>query len=341
MKILHVNFAKGFRGGERQTAALIGALAEHSDVKQSLLVRRGSELPKYLDQVANLTIIAVSKPYLSAAWSLSGFDWVHAHEAKAVKWAYWYRRFKNTPYLVTRRIIKSPSSNLLTKRAYAGAKHLVAISHYVQQVMQGYLAHNNVSVIPDSTSALPQSPAKIESLKQRFRGKRLIGHVGALVDADKGQSTIIAAAEAARETRPEYHFVLLGDGADAEWLKESSAHLANVEFVGFQEDVGSWLAVMDCFVFPSRQEGLGSSILDANAGVPVIATDVGGIPDLVKHEVTGLLIPADNALELSRSIVRLEEDKALQERCVQGAEGLIRDFTPQAVAERYLALYRA
>lgn len=141
---------------------------------------------------------------------------------------------------------------------------------------------------------------------------------------------------------PNIHFIMLGDGPDAEQLKDESKTLTNMEWLGFKQNPGDYFAALDLFVFPSRNEGLGSTLLDVmDFMVPIIASDVDGIPDIVKHEQTGLLIPVNNADALAKAILRLFNDKPLREQLATTAKEKLDNFTPATMAKRYLALYRS
>lgn len=346
MNILHVNFARGFRGGERQTLALIQSLAALPGLKQTLLVRRGSELPEYLDPGNSVRIIRGHHSMLHA-WKFgrhfSDFDVVHAHEAKAVKWAFWYQRFHQAPYIVTRRIIKSPKRNPLTFKAYARARHVVAISSYIQNVMQDYLHSNrSLPLIPDALSWHPVNQEQVEAIRASYPGKTLVGHVGALVDADKGQSVIVEAARLAKQAGSDFHFLLLGRGPDEAELKTHIDGLGNIELAGFHTDIGNWMAAFDYFVFPSHREGLGSSLLDAMAAnKPVIASAVGGIPDIVHHEETGLLVPPASGKALWQALQRLHTDVRLRKRCIHNASEALAKYSPENIAQAYLEIYQS
>jgi len=341
MKILHVNFAKGFRGGERQTVALIRALAALPEIThQTVLMRHDSPMREALVGLDGVSCLHSRKPHWRAISTCPEVDLVHAHEAKAVKWAWLHARLRGIPYLVTRRIIKSPKQKWLTHKAYSGARKTVAVSHYVADVMATYLQSDDVAVIPDSVASLPFDQQEAAALRAPYSGKFLIGHVGALVDADKGQATLIEAARLAAERRLNYQFFLLGAGADAQRLQTQAKARQNVTFLGFQTNVGTWLRVFDVFAFPSRQEGLGSSILDAmEARCPVVASDVGGIPDIVRDGETGCLVPPDDAEALLTAITALEENVDRRSHYIEGALRHLEGFQPSAVAERYRKIY--
>ena len=139
---------------------------------------------------------------------------------------------------------------------------------------------------------------------------------------------------------PDARFLMLGDGADGEALRAESQDLANVEWLGFKSNLGDYLAMLDLFAFPSRNEGLGSTLLDVmDYEVPIVASDVDGIPDLVQHEQTGLLVKPNDAEALAQALLRLYRDAPLRRRLAQQAKAGLAHYTPEAMAERYLALY--
>jgi glycosyltransferase involved in cell wall biosynthesis len=113
--------------------------------------------------------------------------------------------------------------------------------------------------------------------------------------------------------------------------------LDNIIFEGFVDNVGDYLAAFDLFAFPSLQEGLGSILIDAmNAELPIVASDVDGIPDLIQNEENGLLVsPADSAL-LAEKLVCLYEDKELSARLASKAQSDSRRLFPPVITERYL-----
>ena len=105
-------------------------------------------------------------------------------------------------------------------------------------------------------------------------------------------------------TIPEAIFLMLGDGADKEMLQQASQDVKNIKWLGFKSNLGDYLSILDLFAFPSRNEGLGSTLLDVmDYNVPIIASAVDGIPDIVHHEKTGLLVPPNDASALRNNFV--------------------------------------
>ena len=116
-----------------------------------------------------------------------------------------------------------------------------------------------------------------------------------------------------------------------------------VVFTGFRSDVAALLGVMDCFVLAStRTEGIPQSLLQAfAAGVPVVASDVGGVPEVVVDGATGLLVKADAAADLARGMERVLADPAAAERRALAGRKLVEErFSHTGVMTRLLDLYR-
>ena len=138
--------------------------------------------------------------------------------------------------------------------------------------------------------------------------------------------------------------VIIGDGALKADLLRLRADLGlndTVQFAGFIPEAQTLIGAFDVFVLCSRSEGLGSILLDAfAAGVPVVATAVGGIPELVNDGVTGLLAPPGEPVALAATIDRLLHDAALQQDLTAAARELVeREFTVARMAQRYRVVY--
>ncbi len=139
----------------------------------------------------------------------------------------------------------------------------------------------------------------------------VVGYVGRLVPI-KDLGTLIRAIAQARRELPQLRLVLAGDGEERrtlEALAGAQGLSADVRFVGWRTDLPSLYAALDLFALSSVNEGTPVSLIEAMAaGVPVIATSVGGVPDVVENGVTGVLIHAEDCDALAREIVRAATD---------------------------------
>jgi glycosyltransferase involved in cell wall biosynthesis len=339
MRICHVNLARGYRGGERQTELLIRELAARR-IEQSAILRAGDELARRLDGVPGLALRPITRPFilhvrLGRGWLL------HAHESRAAHFAHACHVVTGARYIVTRRVDNAPSPSVLTRRMYRHAAAVVAISTAIRNILQAYEPALTPRVIPSAQARLTADREAVRRIRARWPGRFLVGHVGALDNSQKGQLYLIRAARRLASSCPQMQFVLLGDGKDEAWLKREAGDLPNLSFEGYVRNVGDWLGAFDLFVFPSLHEGLGSTLLDAMSfGLPIVATRVDGIPDIVHDGENGLLVPPADEVALAQAITRLAEDPALRERLGASGRRIAADYTPERMAERYLALYR-
>ncbi|WP_158772368.1 glycosyltransferase family 4 protein [Cobetia sp. L2A1] len=357
LHVRHVNLARGFRGGERQTLNLIADLARRAKpsasgeagapIRQSLVCLQDSPL---ISELAALEL-SVTVEVIEISGRFRGHfgqpraDIVHAHEAKAVHWAWLHQRLTGTPYLLTRRVPQPVKDKAFNRLTYRAAACRVAIS----SVIESHLRERHwgeTALIPSTLAHLPSDTDAVAQLRERFGNiakaeTQVVGHVGALVDRHKGQRLLIEAARLLRESHPQLLFVCLGAGEDEAAFKAESADLDNLIWEGFHTNVGDYLEAFDLFAFPSRNEGLGSILLDVmDHGVPVIASNVDGIPDIVHDDQTGVLVPGGDADALAAAIASLAADAPRRERLVNCAREDLTRFTPCAMGKAYLALYR-
>jgi L-malate glycosyltransferase len=160
----------------------------------------------------------------------------------------------------------------------------------------------------------------------------------------KGYGHLLEAARLVQESGVGIHWVLVGEGELREELEQQCRTLGlepQVHFTGWREDVPDILAVCDLFVLPSMAEHFGRVIIEAMAmGKAVVATDAGGIPEIVRSGETGLLVPPGDATALARAVSALLADPA---RCARlGAAGRRRveaEFSLGRHVEAVEALY--
>ncbi|HEX7645507.1 MAG TPA: glycosyltransferase [Burkholderiaceae bacterium] len=340
MRIAHVNFARGFRGGERQTLNLIEGLATQG-VSQVLICRSRSELARRVGALG-VAVREVAHPLLGHLASQQ-VDLIHVHEARGAYWACIENKLRDTPYVITRRIPNPISACRITAAVYAGAAQLFGVSQDVSRHLS-QRAGRPVQTILSSSTGMKADPGLVQEIRTRLGGPDIgpvIGHVGALHDRHKGQSVLIQAFQMLLRDFPSARLVLVGEGVDRAEFERLAGGDARIHFAGFQEQVGSWIAAMDLFCFPSREEGLGSTVLDAmSLGVPVIAAAVGGLPELVGREQRGRLIANhDPASWMEAMRDALQHPRSQAARVAAAREFAARNGV-LAMSRSYLAAYR-
>lgn len=336
MRVTHVNFARAFRGGERQTLNLIEGLAERG-IDQTLICRNGSELKRRVAALG-LRAVEVSHPLLGHV-SPPPSDIIHVHEARGAYWAAIEYACRKTRYIITRRIPNPISGSRITAGVYQHAASLLGVSKdvsYRLSTQTGRAVHTILS----SATVHSAHPERVREIRQKLGGGPIIGHVGALHDHHKGQSILILAFHKLLADFPDARLLLVGDGPDRAHFESLARGDKRIFFAGFQQEVGSWIAAMDVFSFPSREEGLGSSVLDAMAlGVPVVASAVGGLPELIGRDERGLLVNDHDPENWNSSIRRMLTDDPMRVGQIGAGRQFAGNNGVAAMTNSYLALY--
>ncbi len=337
--VCHLNLAPHYRGGERQTELLIRELANRG-ISQRLVIKQGNSLVRRCADIANLDIREVASNPIAAGRAVKGARVAHAHDGRTVYSALFANLAYGIPYVITRRVVAPQSSSFLRALAYRRATAIAAISRATAVELQKRQPEIEPVIIPDASASFPVDQREVARIREQRPGKILIGHVGALDDSHKGQSTIIEAARQASDNHPDWHFLLCGDGRDEQRFRDEIGDLKNIELIGWVENVGDYLASFDIFVYPSLHEALGSTLLDAmQIGLPIVASNVGGIPDFVEDGVNGKLIAPKSVSQLISSIEQLlADDAALKNMGARNTEQAAR-YDAGAMAEAYQALY--
>jgi glycosyltransferase involved in cell wall biosynthesis len=212
----------------------------------------------------------------------------------------------------------------------SGADAVIAVSRAVASLLR----HKKVHVVyPGVEDGLPSTPAILSS-----SGPLVLGYAGRLAPI-KGLKYLIEAVAEIRETAPQIRLEIAGDGPERQILEEQCRLLRlsdTINFLGWQPDIRPFLARCDVLIQPSLSEGSSLALLEAMAAsVPVIATAVGGTPELITNGVSGLLTPPKDVAALAKAILELASDVSLRRR--MGAAGRTRaqqSFSvPRMVAE--------
>ena len=196
----------------------------------------------------------------------------------------------------------------------------------------------------DATVVKKQEPDP-ETLKGLGIGRNdlVIGTMGRLSSKSKGTVDLLHAAPIILEKLPHARFLLVGKIVPRIIKLSESIGLQNkIIFAGFRTDVPQVLACMDIYVQPSVKEALCSAIVQAMAmGKPVVATRVGGIPELVVDGQTGLLCEAENPENLAQNIIKLANQPELRHQMgLRGRERAIKHFSLDHMIDKIENIYR-
>ena len=224
-----------------------------------------------------------------------------------------------------------------------------SISHFLKDQAVGYGAdRTTIRVVPNGVDTDIFSPGPSnEELRDALElsNKRVLVSVSRLVPKN-GIDIVVAALPLLLAQYPETVLVLVGDGSERRTLEARAEKVGvrgAVRFVGSveHERTVDYLRLADVFVRPSRSEGLGSAFLEAMAaGVPVVATAVGGIPDFIRDGETGLFAESGSAESVARAVGRVLSDGALANRLSESGLTLVRSsYRWEMVAEQIAGLY--
>lgn len=179
--------------------------------------------------------------------------------------------------------------------------------------------------------------------QNRFTGSPVVGAIGSL-HPDKGHIFLIEAIPLVLEKLPHARFVLIGDGPERARLEGRVQDLglgSRVDFLGERWDTTDLFVEFDIFVLPSVVEGMPNAILEAAvAGIPVVATRVGGVPEVIQDTLTGLLVEPGSSASLASALVRAGRDETLRDRWSRNAQKLVAtQFGEQEESSRTQELY--
>ncbi|MEO8294961.1 MAG: glycosyltransferase [Gemmatimonadota bacterium] len=348
--IIHVASGREWRGGQNQVRLLANALARQGEFEQVVVTGRGTELARRLK---NSGI-----PVLETGWTISldprvllgvlqqlrgGPTLLHAHDSHALTIAVVASRLKGTPLVATRRVdfhLRRPGSWLQTDR-------VIAISEAVRSILLvDGIPEERITVVhsginPEEVRSAPL--CDIRKMLGLAPNMPLVVNVAALVP-HKDHLTLLNAAAALNQRQLEAHWVVAGDGPMKNQLINRSRELGvenRVHFIGQTQHPLGVIREASVFVMSSREEGLGTSVLDAMAlDIPVAATRAGGIPEMLS-DGAGFLVDTGDGDGLARAVERLLTDPELRNQTRAAAGRHLAGFTDIAMADGVRSVYRS
>ncbi|MDP3772424.1 MAG: glycosyltransferase family 4 protein [bacterium] len=230
--------------------------------------------------------------------------------------------------------------------------HIIVLNRHDLAAAKRFIPGKKLALIPNGIPpARGYSPADARSQLTKLLGSPipsgsfLIATIAELTK-NKNIACLVKAIAEVKTKQPErsLHAIVFGEGEERKRLEESIARYGlqtTITLAGFVPYAARFLPAFDLFVLPSTKEGLPYSIMEAMvAGIPVIATRVGGIPDLIEHEKQGLLVAPKNSQAFANAIAYAVTHH--EQRAAWGAAGRekqMRHFTLHAMLQKTTALY--
>jgi glycosyltransferase involved in cell wall biosynthesis len=357
LSVFHCDFRLCWAGGQNQLWLLTQGLALRGH-RQWIVTRPQSELAGRA-RAAGFEVIehpyrgeVDPRAYRSLRRRIAAHrpDVVHAHDSHSLMPAAIAARLaRPRPAVIGhRRVDFHIRPHALSRWKYSrGPDRLIAISGRVREVLiEDGVPASRIALIPSGIDLETPPPPEGPPLRERAgapEGAPIVLTIASLADY-KDHPTLLDAAARLKTREPMTRWVVCGAGGLLEPMRaqvERRGLSGRVRYIGFVPGARGLLPRADVFCLSSKTEGLGTSVLDAMAaGVPVVATAGGGIPEMIEHEVTGLLVPVGDGAALAAAIDRLLDDRALARRLADAARARVRDFDIQRTIDRTEALYR-
>lgn len=357
--VFHIDTEKSWRGGQQQAAYLHSGLVARG-IPSWVVCRPGFPFEAHLKDkgLPHLSIAMRNEGDFMAGWQIAkaararNVSILHLHSAHALAIGLWASLFNKKLKLIgTRRVAFPIRKNFLSRYKYTSPRmtHHVAISEAIRQVMiADGIDPDRITTIHsgvDTQRLILEKPADDFRKNIGIPEDHLIVGMVAALTVEKGYPTLLESAAEVLKTHDKVTFCALGEGADREALCRQADALGlgkRFRFMGFRKDVGAFLHIFDIFVLASHMEGLGTSILDAQSvGLPVLASRVGGIPEVIEDGVSGLLAEARNSSDFAAKLSRLVDCPALRETLGTGALASVKNFSIERTVEKNIALYHS
>ncbi|MFH1783743.1 MAG: glycosyltransferase family 4 protein [bacterium] len=289
------------------------------------------------------------------------FDIVHTHSSKAGiigRWAAklagvriivhaphghifygYFGYFKNNLFISLERLTGLITSRIITLTQIGKEDH---IKYKIAKADKFIPLYSGIEV--EKFSGFRANTNEEKKKRNIPQGAPVIGTVTRL-DPVKGNQYLISSLSEVVKFFPALKVIIVGGGSEKEKLKRYAIELGlsgNVVFIGLCDDIRPVVSTFDVFVLSSVNEGMGRCLLEAQAlGIPVVATNVGGIPEVVRDGLTGILVPARDPKAMAEAIIKLLKDKSLREKMSEAARKWVGyRFNIESMVEKISDLYQ-
>jgi N-acetyl-alpha-D-glucosaminyl L-malate synthase BshA len=291
----------------------------------------------------------INVPFLRAfSFVLSGFirgifrnfDIIHAHYTVPQGFlGLLLKYFKRRPLVITVHgsditvLSKNPAARPILRFVLKNADRVVAVSNFLKEEIK------KLGVPQEKIEVIYGGVTISEDGKEFDAAGRVITFVGSLVP-QKGVDTLI---ESFKDIKTEgTSLIIVGDGPERKRLEALAEGIGDIQFLGRRKGIKNILTKSDVLVLPSKEEGFGLVLLEAMVlGTPVIATNVGGIPEIVEEGVSGILVEKDNPKQLAVAIDRVLGDEELGKTLVENGREKAKKFTWEMMCGEIDELYES
>lgn len=358
IKVFHLSSESTWRGGEQQIIYLVEETRKLG-VEAVVGCKKDSQVEAYCKE-HNLPFRSLD---FKSAYDFStarevirickdeGFDLVQTHTSKSHTMSVISGLIGlDLPQIMTRRVDFPVKDNWFSRFKYNYSKivRIICISETIKRITEPDIKDKTKLVtIHSGTDVEKFAPYKDSDwLRKEFYLPKevvVIGNTSA-ISGQKDYPTFVSVAEKVLSERRDVHFFIIGDGPERKEIEDlvEKKNLQNkITFTGFRKNIREILPALDVFLFTSQTEGLGTSVLDAMAaGVPIVATNAGGVSEMVNHEQNGLLFPIKDVPQLTSGVLKMLDDPGLVEKLIAGGKKTVQQFSKQKTAQTTVELYK-
>jgi glycosyltransferase involved in cell wall biosynthesis len=360
-KVLHIDSESTWRGGENQVRLLLQAV-QNDDWQWHLVAPPGSEALARMSHLARTLAVPMrGARILTAAFAVAryvrrhGIQLIDCQSGRAHNLGLFVKKLcPEVKLVIHRRVDYPPAPGSWHRRKYMhpSIDRFVCISSAIQKILADFgvpparLTTVRSAVDPGPFAQIDRSEARrILTNEWRISPEEIIIGNLAYITEQKDHATLIRALGILHKRGLRFFAYIAGDGALRPAAEALAAELGlgpdRLRFLGVRKDVAQLLGATDIFALSSQDEGLGTSLLDAvHSGCTLVATAVGGIPEIILHERTGLLAPARDHETFANNLERLLRDPTLLKRLQEEATAHVaREFSLESMVNGNLRVY--
>ncbi|MBA4394166.1 MAG: hypothetical protein C0407_11490 [Desulfobacca sp.] len=354
--ILHTEWSEGFGGQEMRILLEIHQHLKGGHAVSLLAPPKSPLLKAAKDQGIEVIPLKIRHTFdLQALWRIKKIlhdkeiEILHTHSSVDSWVASLAGKWANVPVLVRTRHISVPARPHRFNKIYSLPDAVITAGNQIRQTLLDsyHLSEDRVFSIPTGVDTERFSPRPPNlRLKRKFGlpEEALVITLAAVLRAQKRHELVIAAAPAILQKFPQARFLFVGEGPRRDLIAEELKRTQMDTFflmTGHRDDLPEILSITDVGVISSQAEGVPQFLLQAMAmAKPMVATRVGGIPEIVEDGFNGVLIPPEDPQALAGAVLKLLEDQACADRLGKKAQALIgKKYTAGQMAEEICQVY--
>ncbi|MBT8220876.1 MAG: glycosyltransferase family 4 protein [Bacteroidia bacterium] len=359
MQILHLSSEMTWRGGEQQIAWLIrelNVLTHRSHVfcpKDSVLGNYciNNEIPVTQYKKGTGISLPASRKYARLCRSIQP-DIVHIHDSNSqttslIAWHIWGIKL---PLVLSRRVDFPIATNIFSawKYNHRSICKIICVSKAIDAIVRPKIRQKEKIVIIhdgiDVDRFPPHPTRRLRDLIKVDDQTTILGNVAALVD-HKDHSTFIKVASLISVQNPEAKFVIIGEDLGQKKMLQNLATSLDLSdkiyFLGFRKDIPDLIGDMNVFLFTSKTEGLGSALMDAMAaGLPIVATNAGGIGEIVEHQKSGWIADVGSIEGLAQGVRYVLDNPKKVQNWIASGKAMAQNYSACKMASSTLEVYQ-